>query len=87
VLTSPNPTIQGTVITFDAKTAVTGSVRIYNIKGQCIRTLVDNQTLSGLQSIRWDGNDLNGRKVSAGIYFARINSATFNAAQKIIVLK
>ena len=63
------------------------SVRVYNIKGQCVRTLVDGQILSGKQNISWDGNDRNGLKVSAGIYFARISSPEFNASQKIIVLK
>ncbi|HOZ00236.1 MAG TPA: Ser-Thr-rich GPI-anchored membrane family protein [Candidatus Syntrophosphaera sp.] len=84
---SPNPTRQGTEITFETKAPVMASVRVYNIKRQCVRTLVDGQILSGKQNISWDGNDRNGLKVSAGIYFARISSPEFNASQKIIVLK
>jgi hypothetical protein len=87
VKASPNPTYQGTEISFEVKVPQLASVRVYNIKGQLVRTLADSQVLSGKQSIFWDGNDSQGRKVSAGMYFARITSAGFNAVQKIIVLK
>lgn len=84
---TPNPTVQGTKISFEMDEPSSASVRIYNIKGQCVRTLVNSQTLSGSQSLYWDGNDQQGRKVSAGLYFARISLPEASAVQKIIVLK
>jgi hypothetical protein len=84
---SPNPTHAGTRISFSLQAPISSSIRIYNIKGQCVRTLVQDQTLSGSQTIWWDGLDNHGSKVSAGIYFARIETSEFNSSQRIIVLK
>lgn len=87
VKAAPNPTRQGTVISFDLDAPALATVRIYNIKGQCVRTLLSAQTVSGPQNILWDGNDAAGRKVSAGIYFARVNTPELNLTRKIIMLK
>lgn len=87
VKASPNPTPQGTTLTFEAKSASPASVRIYNIKGQVVRSLVEGQILTGNQSIVWDGNDNHGRKVSAGLYFARISGPEIRATKRIIVVK
>lgn len=83
----PNPTSKGTTLSFEVSAPVTASVRLYNVRGQCVRVLAENRSLSGQQTILWDGNDASGRKVSPGIYFARIISPELNASQKIIVLK
>ncbi|MBW6513489.1 MAG: T9SS type A sorting domain-containing protein [Candidatus Syntrophosphaera sp.] len=87
VKASPNPTVKGTTISFELKAPASATVRIYNARGQAIRTLVQDQMLSGTQSINWDGNDQQGRKVSNGVYFARISAPALNASQKIIVIK
>jgi len=87
VKAAPNPTRQGTVISFDLDAPATATVRIYNIKGQCVRILLPSQTVSGPQNILWDGNDAAGRKVSAGIYFARVTTPDLNLTRKIIMLK
>lgn len=84
---TPNPTRQSTSISFDADTPTTATLRIYNIKGQCVRTLFSDKPLSGKQSIIWDGRDAAGRRVSAGIYYARVISPEYNLMQKIIMLK
>jgi len=84
---SPNPTAQGTDISFKMDNPQSASIRVYNVKGQCVRVLMEQQTISGMQNIHWDGNDQSGRKVSAGIYFARISAPEFNVSQKIIILK
>ena len=83
----PNPTRVGTTLSFEFTAPSDASIRVYNVRGQIVRTLVDSQILSGRQTISWDGNDQNGRKVSAGIYFARIEAPGFNASRKLVVLK
>ncbi len=87
VKASPNPTAQGTRISFTMGSSAPASVKIYNVKGQVVRTLVDGQTLSGAQSLTWDGRDSRGSKVSDGVYFARIVSKGLNATHRIIVKK
>ncbi|MFO8145640.1 MAG: Ser-Thr-rich GPI-anchored membrane family protein, partial [Candidatus Syntrophosphaera sp.] len=84
---SPNPSKEGTSITFDLKAPASTSVRIYNVKGQSIRTLMENKTLQGKQSVTWDGKDQSGRKVTAGIYFAKITADKYCNTQKLIIMK
>ncbi|MGC9362057.1 MAG: FlgD immunoglobulin-like domain containing protein, partial [Candidatus Syntrophosphaera sp.] len=84
---SPNPSKDGTSISFDLKAPASTSVRIYNIKGQIIRTLMENNTLQGKQNVTWDGKDQSGRKVTAGIYFAKITADKYCTTQKLIIMK
>ncbi len=83
----PNPTSKGTTLSFEVSAPVTASVRLYNVRGQCVRVLAEQRSLSGQQTILWDGNDASGRKVAPGIYFARIIAPELYASRKIIVLK
>ena len=46
---------------------------IYNVKGQKVSTLKDEDMAAGEQNIVWQGTDNEGRKVSSGIYFIRLD--------------
>ncbi len=48
------------------------SLKVYNILGQEVRTLVDEPQAPGYYQVRWDGRDNLGREVSSGIYFYRL---------------
>ena len=48
------------------------NVIVYNLLGQHVRTLVNEQKDIGRYTIRWDGRDKNGIGVSSGIYFVRM---------------
>ena len=48
------------------------SLRIYNILGQPVRTLVDSRQPHGLHSATWDGRDDGRTGAGAGVYFARL---------------
>ena len=63
-----------TMITFNiAESQTETTLKIYNIKGQLVRSLIDEQLQAGDQSIFWDGKDSNGRVLSSGIYFCRLS--------------
>ena len=66
---APNPSHNSVNIyyTVDNKTKV--SLKVYNTLGQVVRTLVNETKTPGVYSIRWNGDDELGRKVSAGVYF------------------
>jgi len=84
---SPNPTSAGTTISLELPGSLPVSVSIYNIKGQRIRTLVENTPLSGTQNFYWDGRDSQGRQTAPGIYFARVDSGGSVSTQRILILK
>ena len=60
---------------------------VYDIVGQEIRTLVNDQQNARFNSIVWNGKDRFGRTVGTGVYFYRISSEGFIKTRKMILLK
>lgn len=64
------------------------TVAIYNLRGQLIRTVVNNQKLSpGEHSFTWDGRTNSGQPAAAGIYFFKMVSGKYSATRKMILMK
>ncbi len=62
-------------------------LKIYNIAGQEIRTLVEEEQAPGYYSVSWDGRDGLGKEVSSGIYFYRLQAGSYTEIKKMILLK
>jgi hypothetical protein len=65
----PNPFNPHTTFYYSLEKAGNVSIKIFNIKGQEIKSLVDNQKQLGDHSVTWNGKDKNGDNVNSGIYF------------------
>ncbi len=63
------------------------SVKVYNLKGQCVRKLADNRKLEEGQVLAWDGKNSLGREVPEGIYLVRAVSGQETATRKMTILK
>ena len=63
------------------------SVKIYNIKGQLIKTLLDETLGKGRHTLVWNGTDMNNRNVSSGIYLMQICHGNEKIARKINLLR
>jgi len=63
----PNPFNPQTVIKFQLSKEMPVEVNIYNIKGQKVRTLIDEEKEAGYHSVVWNGIDDNNCKVSSGV--------------------
>ncbi len=50
------------------------TLKIYNILGQLVRTLVDEEKLPGRYEVVWDGKDDRGKEVTSGVYFYRLET-------------
>ncbi len=83
----PNPFNLETTIKYGLPEA--GDVRlvIYNLRGQEVRTLVDNHQPAGYQTVRWDGRDNSGMPVSSGLYFMRLFIGANLLSQKLTLQK
>ncbi|MBC8526030.1 MAG: T9SS type A sorting domain-containing protein [Candidatus Cloacimonetes bacterium] len=79
-----NPTISFTIK--DNSYANT-SVKIYNITGQLVKTLLDEPLGKGPHTLAWNGTDKNNRNVSSGIYLIQICRGNERTARKISLLK
>jgi hypothetical protein len=64
----PNPFNPQTQIAFDLPSAGRAEIRIYDVRGRLVRTLVDKKRPAGHQIFRWDGRDDDGRAVASGTY-------------------
>lgn len=83
----PNPFNPQTEINFSLPEPAFVTLKIYNILGQAIRTLVNQRIESGSYSVVWDGLDDNNKEVSSGIYFYKIQAGKFRQAMKMILTK
>ena len=83
----PNPVKGKTTINFSINKEARVSVKIYNLGGQLVRTLLDGNVKAGLNSIIWDGTDNKGKSVSTGIYFYELKSDNFKRTKKLVLVK
>ena len=83
----PNPFGQSTTVAFDLAAPGTVSLEIYDARGVLVRTLEDGVLPAGQYQSVWDGRDTGGRRVAAGVYFARLRTADTHAMQKMLLLK
>ncbi len=63
------------------------TLKVYNILGQEVRTLVDEEQKAGNYRVLWDGKDGLGRDVSSGVYFYRLQAGKFSHTRKMILLR
>jgi flagellar hook assembly protein FlgD len=67
--------------------ALRATLKIYNILGQEVRTLVDAVQDPGYYSVTWEGRDERGQEVSTGVYFCRITVNDFSETKTLLMLK
>jgi len=83
----PNPFNPVTTIKYAISQAANVSLKVYNIKGQLVKTLVNENKETGNHSVVWNGKDNNEKPVSSGVYFYRIKAGKFIEMKKMILLK
>jgi len=83
----PNPFNPDTTIRFDLAKSGKAKLEIFNIKGQLIKSLVNDKMEAGFHSIKWNGRDENGKQASSGVYFYRLTSGGKSLTNKMLMLK
>jgi hypothetical protein len=83
----PNPFNPETEICFELKEASDVTIDVFNIKGQMIRRIAQDQYAGGVHRVVWDGKDTNRRPVSSGVYFYRMKAGTYTRTRKMILMK
>jgi hypothetical protein len=83
----PNPFNPSTEIRFSLADDGPASVRIFDLTGRLVRTLVDETLLEGSYARLWDGRDQSGRQAASGAYYVRLEAAGELATRKIMLLK
>lgn len=83
----PNPFNPTTNIPFNLGYSTNVSIKIYNILGKEIKTLLDNYTSSGKYTITWDGTDDKGNLLPSALYFIKMKAGSYQKTIKTILLK
>jgi hypothetical protein len=88
----PNPFNAMTVIRYTVSPPKCGcqahtTLRIHNIRGQLVRTLVDEERQPGTYRIAWDGKNDAGQQVASGLYVYRLCVGTAIQARRMLLLK
>ena len=83
----PNPFNASTTIKFDLPEQDFISLKIYNIIGQEVKTLVSSEYLAGTYRITWDGKNNSGVNAASGLYILRLTGEKYHAVRKILLLK
>ena len=63
------------------------TLKIYNIRGQLVRTLVNEPKEDGTYEVTWDGRDENGDEVASGVYLYRLQVGDFTQTKKMVLMK
>lgn len=83
----PNPFNPNTVIEYALPKSAHVTIEIYNLLGQKVNVLVDENQKVGFYRVDWDGKDKKGEELGSGIYFYRIQAGDFVKCKKMIMLK
>jgi hypothetical protein len=88
----PNPFIPQTIIRYQLPKESFVNLKIYNIAGQRVKTLVNEEKSAGYYRVAWDGQDNNNRRLASGVYFLRIEArrngkVEFESVKKAVLLR
>jgi hypothetical protein len=83
----PNPFNPETFIEFEIPRSCLITVRVYNVLGRSVRTLVHADFQAGRHRIRWDGRDDAGRSAASGLYLVRLSTEGFVGVKKGFLIR
>ena len=83
----PNPFNPSTTIKYALSEKSFVSLKIYNMLGEEVRTLVSQDRTAGFHETQWDGRGNDGREVPSGVYLYQMTAGKFSEARKMILLK
>jgi hypothetical protein len=83
----PNPVLNNTTFEFSLKEPSHVTLSVYNLKGQLVATLLDEELEpTASHCIEWDGT-ANGKKLANGIYFYKLETSTKSFLKKMVLMR
>jgi hypothetical protein len=81
----PNPMMSAGEIRLAIPSNDHVAVKIYDVKGKYVETLMDKQVQAGEHQITWEGRNRDGRRVTSGIYFVRVETTRGSLTKKMVL--
>lgn len=83
----PNPFNPQTTIRYTLFSEAHVTMKIYNLRGAAVRTLIEGHRPAGSHAVTWDGRDHLGQQVSSGVYVYRMTADEFSQARTMLLVK
>ena len=83
----PNPFSRSTIIRYGVARTGHVELKIYDISGRLIKTLINATQKPGVYITKWDGSDDRLKKVASGVYFCKFTADEFKNTRKIILIR
>jgi len=83
----PNPFRSHSQISYALPSTANVSLRVYDVTGRTVRTLVSGSQKPGNYSASWDARDSYGKQVPYGVYIYRLDTPGFRSVKKAIVTR
>ena len=83
----PNPFNASTVISYVLLGSEYVSLKVYDVLGREVATLVEGYQEAGVHRVRWDGLDKEGRPVASGTYLYRLRAGGFEETKSMTLLR
>jgi hypothetical protein len=83
----PNPSTGATAFRYQLGNETRTTLKIYNLAGQLVRTLVDGAIPAGVHEALWDGLNKAGKRVPAGVYLVRFEAGDYRATKKTVIVR
>ncbi|MEO0254529.1 MAG: T9SS type A sorting domain-containing protein, partial [candidate division WOR-3 bacterium] len=82
----PNPLNSFTKIRYYLPKSSNVMLKLYDVKGGCLKTFVNGKQDAGIYEIRWDRKNERDRKILEGIYFLRLETDYCTVTRKILIM-
>ena len=83
----PNPFNPSTQIAFDVPTSEFVMLRVYNLLGQDVQTLINKSMTPGRYTVEWNGSDMLNNDVASGVYFYELRGESFISRKKMLLIR
>ncbi len=83
----PNPFSASTRMDYQIHSEAHVALRVYDVAGRLVRTLVDRIQPPGAYSVTWKGKDAHGRFLPSGVYFYKIKAGSFQQSHRLLIVR
>ena len=86
-LAFPNPFYKSTTVVLSLREQGPASVRVYDVAGRTVRTLLNSVQPAGERVLAWDGRDDSGTPLGAGVYMLRLEAGGHRETRAVRLVK
>jgi choice-of-anchor B domain-containing protein len=83
----PNPFNPSTTIAFELARREHVMLRVYDVRGSLVQTLVDETLAAGAHTAPWSGVDASGQAVASGVYYYQLDAGPTSLTRRMVLLK